>query len=229
MTRHPLTSKPVKGEGTAEGLASLGRAWLGWPEALPARVRLGQGTRGGGCGARLRPRGVKRRARREQSLAAVLEGPAMQQPSRLSHSQAHTTGGCPSSTCWPREAPPPADLSAGSTEARVSASTTGSGTSAAFAYPPSSHRFFSRSGPGRTRSLEFPRQPHTRTLTLWHVAAGRLPPAPAARGGRPSGAAGPPPPPWPSVSALPCAPARPALWLRSLRKWGEEVSERSRE
>lgn len=62
---------------------------------------------------------------------------------------------------------------------------------------------------------------HRRTLTLWYVAADCRPPAPAAQGGRLSGAAGPPPPPWPSVSAPPCASARPALWLRFLRGGGD--------
>lgn len=56
------------------------------------------------------------------------------------------------------------------------------------------------------------------TLTLVCVAAGCQPGALVAQGGRPSGAAGPPPPPWPSASVLPCASARPVLWLQFLRK-----------
>lgn len=60
--------------------------------------------------------------------------------------------------------------------------------------------------------------PADTTLTVGWGAAGCRPPAPAAQGGRPSGAAGPPPPPWPSASALPCVSAPPALWLQSLKK-----------
>lgn len=60
----------------------------------------------------------------------------MQQPSQRSRSEAQTAGRRPSLTCWPREAPPPADLAAGSVEASVSASTTGPGPSGAFACLP---------------------------------------------------------------------------------------------